>query len=204
MTTNRRLVEIVTDDFYPTPTWATEALIDVEKFTGRILEPACGDGAMSTVLEKTGLQVTSTDLYDHGFEGKGYFKPYVDFLEIKVDKPTFENVITNPPYNIADKFVLKALQTADKKVCMLLRLAYLEGQERFKTIYNVSPPSRVWVFSERITFYKKGVKVKGSGTTAYAWFVWDKEDVSGKTEVKWLAPKYKPKKEKRAKSIKVR
>jgi hypothetical protein len=52
------------------------------------------------------------------------------------------------------------------------------------------PPARVWVFSERITFYPKGVEMKGSGTTAYAWFVWDKDAASG-TELKWFKPGYK-------------
>ena len=56
----------------------------------------------------------------------------------------------------------------------------------------MTPPSRVWVFSERITFYPKGVVTAGSGTTAYAWFVWDKAH-SGPTELAWLKPGYKAK-----------
>ena len=31
---------------------------------------------------------------------------------------------------------------------------------------------------------------KGSGTTAYTWFVWDKDAASG-TELKWFKPGYK-------------
>jgi hypothetical protein len=50
---------------------------------------------------------------------------------------------------------------------------------------------RVWVFSDRITFYPSGVEPKGSGTTAYASFVWDKQTPSGQTESKWLKPGYK-------------
>jgi hypothetical protein len=46
------------------------------------------------------------------------------------------------------------------------------------------------VFSERITFYPSGIEPKGSGTTAYAWFVWDK-DAAGRTELKWFKPGYK-------------
>jgi phosphatidylethanolamine-binding protein (PEBP) family uncharacterized protein len=37
----------------------------------------------------------------------------------------------------------------------------------------------VWVFSERITFYPAGAVEKGTGTTAYAWFIWDKDAPSG-------------------------
>jgi hypothetical protein len=69
-------------------------------------------------------------------------------------------------------------------------LAFLEGANRGNTIFTNSPPSRVWVFSERITFYPSGAEPKGSGTTAYAWFVWNKQAPAG-TELKWLKPGYK-------------
>ena len=46
------------------------------------------------------------------------------------------------------------------------------------------------MFSERITFYSKGHVQKGTGTTAYAWFVWDKQS-SGETELKWFEPRHK-------------
>jgi hypothetical protein len=36
----------------------------------------------------------------------------------------------------------------------------------------------------------KDAERAGSGTTAYAWFVWDK-DTSGPTELRWLKPGYK-------------
>lgn len=66
----------------------------------------------------------------------------------------------------------------------------MEGANRANTIFARIPPARVWVFSERITFYMKGVTQGGSGTTAYAWFVWDKDAPSG-TELKWFKPGYK-------------
>jgi hypothetical protein len=59
---------------------------------------------------------------------------------------------------------------------LLLRLAFLEGANRANTIFSRIPPARVWVFSE------------GSGATAYAWFVWDKE-APGTTELKWFCDK---------------
>ncbi len=71
-----------------------------------------------------------------------------------------------------------------------MRLAFLEGANRANVIFHRTPPARVWVFSERITFYMKGAEVAGSGTTAYAWFVWDK-DHSGPTELAWFKPGYK-------------
>jgi hypothetical protein len=81
---------------------------------------------------------------------------------------------------------------AKRKFALLLRLAFLEGASRAKTIFTDNPPSRVLVFSERITFYPSGAEPKGSGTTAYAWFVWDK-DAPGLAELKWIKPGYKAK-----------
>jgi hypothetical protein len=58
-------------EFYPTPPEATRALLSVETFDGTIWEPACGRGAISTVLETAGYQVVSTDLVqrDYGTGG---------------------------------------------------------------------------------------------------------------------------------------
>ena len=52
-------------DFYPTPAFATESLLEKEQFSGTILEPACGDGAISKILESNGFSVVR-DLCGHG------------------------------------------------------------------------------------------------------------------------------------------
>lgn len=44
-------------DFYQTPEWATQSLIDREKFRGSIWEPACGNSAITGVLRKAGYYV---------------------------------------------------------------------------------------------------------------------------------------------------
>ncbi|MGY0711690.1 SAM-dependent DNA methyltransferase [Azospirillum argentinense] len=182
--TTKRYADLDGPDFYPTPRWATFALIDNEKFKGDIWECACGDGAMTQVLNETGENVVSSDLYDRGFGECGH-----DFL---FTKRKCQNIITNPPFNSAEGFVEKALSQAREKFALLLRLAFLEGANRSRTIFHKNPPSRVWVFSERITFYPKGVKATGSGTTAYAWYVWDKNH-AGSTELAWFKPGYKAK-----------
>lgn len=180
--TAKRFADLDGPDFFPTPAWATHALIDNEDFRGDIWESACGNGAMSEVLETTGNRVISSDLIDRGY-GEGNH----DFLE---SWRKAHNIITNPPYNAAEGFVQAGLEKASKKFALLLRLAFLEGANRQRTIFTDAPPSRVWVFSERITFYPAGAVRKGSGTTAYAWFVWDKSAPSG-TELKWFRPGYK-------------
>jgi len=180
--TAKRRADLDGPDFFPTPAWATRALVDNETFQGEIWECACGDGEMARVLEEAGHKVFATDLYPRGHGQAG-----VDFLSATRDT---DNIVTNPPYNCAEAFVAQGLKRARKKFALLLRLAFLEGANRAETIFLKHPPSRVWVFSERITFYMKDAKKAGSGTTAYAWFVWDKDAKPG-TELKWFKPGYK-------------
>jgi hypothetical protein len=180
--TLKRSADLDGPDYFPTPAWATHALIDNKRFDGGIWECACGNGAMTHVLEKTGKPVRSSDLYDRGFGDVG-----IDFTKAK-DRA--DNIVTNPPYNSAEGFVRSGVRLAKRKFALLLRLAFLEGANRANTIFSECPPSRVWVFSERITFYMAGADQKGSGTTAYAWFVWDKDAPRG-TELKWFRPGYK-------------
>jgi hypothetical protein len=180
--TIKRFADLEGPDFFPTPAWATYALIDNEKFSGEIWESACGNGAMSRVLDKTGCTVTSSDLYERGFGETG-----IDFLTAKKQS---DNIITNPPYNSAEGFIAAGLNKAKRKFALLLRLAFLEGANRANTIFSRTPPNRVWVFSERITFYPEGAIRKGTGTTAYAWFVWDRS-APPSTELKWFKPGYK-------------
>lgn len=180
--TTKRFADLDGPDFYPTPAWATHALADNERFDGDIWESACGNGAMSEVLASYGNSVASSDLYDRGYGDAG-----VDFL---ASARRADNIVTNPPYNSAEGFVRAGLEKADRKFALLLRLAFLEGANRQRTIFSKSPPSRVWIFSERITFYPANAVQKGSGTTAYAWFVWDK-DAAGQTELRWFEPGYK-------------
>lgn len=180
--TIKRFADVDGPDYYPTPAWATHALANNEKFEGDIWESACGNGAMTDVLELYGNRIISSDLYDRGFGDVG-----IDFLS---SGQRAANIITNPPFNSAEGFVRAGLERADQKLALLLRLAFLEGANRQRTIFSQCPPSRVWIFSERITFYPANAVQKGSGTTAYAWFVWDKSAPST-TELRWFEPGYK-------------
>ncbi len=181
--TLKRRADLEGPDFFPTPEWATAALMDVESFEGSIWEPACGDGSMARVLASQGNEVFSSDLYDRGFGMGG-----IDFL--RSDR-VFANIVTNPPYNSAEGFVSAGLRQCNRKLALLLRLAFLEGGNRYRTIFSQVPPARIWAFSERITFYMAGAERKGSGTTAYAWFIWDKNVTDKTTMMKWLPPGYK-------------
>ena len=95
-------------DFYPTPEWATHALIGNETFEEEIWEPACGDGTMVRVLRDTGRPVDASDLFDRGYGEVG-----VDFL--KSDRKV-RILVTNPPYNSAEGFVEAGLRQSGRKL----------------------------------------------------------------------------------------
>jgi hypothetical protein len=153
----------VKDDFYATPSSATIALIEREKFVGTIWEPACGDGAISKLLLKEGYRVYSTDLID-----RGYGDDHFDFLN-KYDE-NFDNIITNPPFKISTKFTLHAIRSAKKKVAIFQKLTFLEGKERRDKLFSLNMLERVYVFSAR-----QGFGNHKGGMLAFAWFVFNKE-----------------------------
>lgn len=165
-------------DFYPTPRYATESLLQREKFTGDILEPACGDGAISKVLDEYGYQVTSRDLYDRGYGDTG-----IDFLFMP-ENESFDNVITNPPYCLASEFLETALCVSRKKVAMLLKIQFLEGVKR-NHLFKNAPFKSVMVFKKRLTMRREGINEGGSGMMTFAWFVWE-HGYNGQPTIDWL------------------
>lgn len=168
------------DDFYPTPPAGTRALLAVEKFTGPIWEPACGEGDMSRVLEQAGYDVISTDLVN-----RGYGETRVDFL--MEHHPRAPNIVTNPPFKLAEQFTRHALSLTTGKVAMLARLAWLEGQAR-RDLFEQTPLARVWIFAGRLGFDRAKLADKGKGgMIAFAWFVWDHSH-TGAPEIGWISP----------------
>lgn len=166
------------DRFYPTPPEGTRALLAVESFDGPIWECAAGAGDMARVLEAAGHEVVATDLVD-----RGYCRPRIDFLlEPSLMAP---NVVTNPPFTLAEQFVAHAIQLGAAKVALLVRLHFLEGLDRAR-FYAQHPPRRVWVFPWRLCITPDEVKDdRGGGTIPYAWFVWER-GFTGRPELGWL------------------
>jgi hypothetical protein len=165
------------NDFYPTPDYATQALLDREKFIGEIWEPACGEGHMSEVLIKNGYNVVSSDLIDRNYGQLG------DFLTSNYQT---QNIITNPPFKHALEFVNKAKQNSNGKIAMFLKTVFLESEKRYEMFNDTEYPLKtVYQFSKRVSLTKNGEKMKNSGMVAYAWYVWDKEYV-GQPTLQWI------------------
>lgn len=163
----------VKDDFYATPDWAIDALLNRERFFGEIWEPACGDGAICKRLQHYGY----TDIHATDLIYRGYGEGGIDFLNTR--RPS-DNIITNPPFNISTKFALHSLRLATRKVALFNKLTFLEGKERRDKLFSQNYLKTVYIFSERVGF--GGSK---AGMLAFAWFVFDKEYI-GRPQLEWI------------------
>lgn len=171
------------NDFYATDPRAAYFLTTLEWLSPRIWEPACGAGHLAKVFEAQGYQVRATDLIDRGYGQGG-----VNFLATK--ETWAGDIVTNPPYKFATEFVRKAMETVEEghKVCMFLKLQFLEGKSR-RQLFDMYRPRRIWVSSSRINCAKNGdftgQRISGGSAICYAWFIWEK-GYHGETTIKWF------------------
>lgn len=171
------------DDF-PTPPWATRALCEhIIKPSGTVLEPASNRGFMVRPLAEYFTSVTASDIADYGC---GY--PVADFLG-DGSSGAFDWVISNPPFNRAAAFIVRANQIARIGVAMLCKIQIVESVTRYENIYRDDPPSIVAPFVERVPMVMGRYDPEVSTATAYAWLVWEKQpEVPGVTRVIWIPP----------------
>lgn len=177
------------NDWYQDPPEATEALLRAERFSGTSWDPACGTGTIPKTMAAAGLPCMGTDLVDRdpGPDVLGF--DVMDFLAERPHPTNIDNIVTNPPFNLAQAFVDKALSIATHKVAMLLPLTFLEGARRSLWL-QVTPLARVHVFSWRISMppgelLSTGAVKPTGGKKAFAWFVWA-HDHTGPAHVRLL------------------
>lgn len=173
------------DDF-PTPPWATRALIEHVIGAERVrsstcLEPAAGRGYMLRPLAEYFDRVDGADAFDYGHYA------IRDFLKFPYGALSHDWVITNPPFRLAEEFVQRALYVAREGVAILARTVFLESVGRYESIFRVNPPSIFAQFTERVPMVKGRVDAKASTATGYAWFVWDKT-APGFSKLAWVPP----------------
>lgn len=148
-------------DFYPTPADVTRALLlflEDERIlkTQRgvmIWDPACGDGAMLEVFSQLGYGFVGSDI-----------NVGVDYLSVPV-YPLVNAIITNPPFNLSEQFIRKAVTEAPL-VCMLLKSQYWHAAKR-KLLFDEYPPSYVLPLTWRPDF-----DGRGAPTMEVYWSVW--------------------------------
>lgn len=175
-------------DYYATEPLAAELLLQIEDIPKDrwVWECASGENHLADVFEGNGYKVLKSDVVQR--------KPDVVLFDFLNDEPKHKpfngTIITNPPYKFAQEFVERALDLISdgNKVCMFLKVQFLEGKKR-KALFEKYPPKTVWVSSSRLLCAKngdfKGMRDGGGSAVAYAWYVWEK-GYKGEAKLKWF------------------
>lgn len=181
------------DDFYATPPEATKALLAAYgpflKDRGTILEPCCGDGAISKVLESEGYSVVSSDLVARGYGTQQ------NIFDVQYGHPI---TITNPPFSIAEEIVRCVLgKLKSDCLCLLLKSTFFHADDRAQYLFNEFRPTRIYALPWRLDFMGLG-----RPTMECSWFIWDRSNPSldGYPSYR-IAPNLNPKRKKRAKKL---
>jgi len=191
------------DDF-PTPPWATRALIEhvimpflpmsIPKME-TVAEPCANRGYMVKPLLEYFENVIASDVMDYGagYEVRDYLFPG--------PLPAAEWTIANPPFVVANDFLFRSFETPGwLGTALLVRSAFLEGTERYETIYRDNPPTIYAQFSERVIMHKGILRdpdrpywdveeqkwKRPSTATSYCWLVWVKN--ADRQPTTWIPP----------------
>lgn len=192
-------------DYFPTPPWATRALLETVNLRAPEMrpwtslttwEPACGEGHMARVLAEYFGRVVASDVFDYGIGA-----PVHDFLaadDLAAAPPPIARpdvIITNPPFSCAQAFVERAVAMAEHAVAVLVRTAFLESAERY-AFFQRCPPWVVAQFAGRVPMVMGRLDPAASSATAYCWIVWhcgllrhfaDRPQAID-THLQWIAP----------------
>lgn len=162
-------------DFYPTPESSTRNFLSKHILhTNRydVLEPCAGNGSISKIVKELYPMIDLDQIEIREEERKNlqqYGNVFIEDFLTFVPTKSYDVIITNPPFSLAQEFLEKCFEIADEntEIIMLLRLAFLESQKRHK-FWQKYPVNQLYILSERPSFTGKG-----TDATAYAWFVWN-------------------------------
>ncbi len=191
--------------YFPTPPWATRIMLEFLKnffplARQSVWEPACGEGYMSRPMAEYFKTVHATDMFDYS---RDIFKQDAvqDFL---LDWPgeeegVYDWIITNPPFELAERFIKLGLKRSRVGVAVLVRTSFIEGKTRYRDLFSKHWPSFYLQYVERVPMHQGRMDPSGTTATTYCWLIWVKPDVRKKIpaisnsapQLFWLAPSRK-------------
>lgn len=173
MSTNRVVEGLLEANVLPTPS--------------TVLEPAAGRGAivrrLRTAFERAViLGVEIQPQFQAELEACCDQVKIGDFLTADITG-TFDLVVTNPPFSLAQPFVEKALTLLKPRgvAAFLLRLSFAASVKRYE-FFRDHRPSQILLLSQRPKFGGDNID-----SCDYAWFVWRMRP-SPITEFRWVTP----------------
>lgn len=195
MSATNRGSDIISQEFYPTPSYTINSIIQYIDFSKvySFTEPCKGKGAIYNLINVPDKH------YCELSEGLDY---------LTTSMPLVDLILTNPPFSLAQEFINKA-RTESDTVIMLQRINFLGSQTR-KDFWEKNPPTHLFVLANRPKFIAKcpnkklddskkrlctdqtsyqitnpahkciscGTSVTpASDATEYAWFCWDSKGI---------------------------
>lgn len=177
--------EKIKHEVFRTPLYVYENLYNKfpEWFVGRCLEPSAGDGRIIKFIlnKKNTNQHMIIDIRESEQVNWKKNKLYTqlgkencivgDFLETSLPK-VFDLIITNPPFSLAQSFVIHGLKSLKKDgvFCLLQRANWVGTIERSKWFKESQNLYKVVVVPKRITFEIDGKPNNKADTYEYCWF----------------------------------
>lgn len=176
-------------ELFPTPPWAARVLPETvlpqlglaPRLDGSVWEAAAGLGHMAHGLSDYAGFLHVSDVYLYPLASGGTMAQHdvvqADFLDpVSASDDAVDWIITNPPFVPAAQFLWLALKRARVGVALLLRMQWLESDGRYGPVFIDRPPVLVAQFVERVPMCEGGYDPQLSTASAYAWFVWLRED----------------------------
>lgn len=176
------------DDF-PTPPWATRGVIEYLRARGMdpsrmsVREPCANRGYMVRPLQEAFAAVHASDIFDYGagFPVQDYLFGLDDWFE------RTDWTFMNPPFRLAAQFIERALRLSNVGVAAIVRTAFLEGIDRYETLFSIRPPWASCVHVERVPMVKGRVDPEAASATSYCWLIW-RNDTDERLPQDWIAP----------------
>jgi SAM-dependent methyltransferase len=111
------------EDYYIEPDWLDDAIFAAENFEGPIYDPACGSGRIVRAAARAGYYALGSDIVNRCAEC-AFTKSFLDCDQF------VQNIVSNPPFGIADAFIQHALCHATRKVVMILPAKFTSSDRR--------------------------------------------------------------------------
>jgi hypothetical protein len=165
------------------PSWVSRRLFNIEVFAGVVCDPACGFGRILKSASAAGYQTRAYDIADRGYR---YLDGVRDFL---VATDPVDNIVSNPPYHLLERFALHALELARIKTALLIPVRRLNAA----TWLEATPLTAIHLLTPRpslppgrvaLDLESQGKQPSG-GTQDYCWLVFQ-HGHNGPATVGWL------------------
>lgn len=165
------------NDFYETPDWITEVLIQEMGFRPpailTMLDPCAGNHKIVNVFKKYGVYTWTNDIaeYEHpNLWNEDFLSPESE--ETELGWSIQDVVVMNPPYGhagrLARQFVEQALRLNEHWVAALLTATFDSGSSRRHLFADNPRFSQKIVLLDRPSWLDNGT----AGSVDFAWFIW--------------------------------